>query len=120
MPKSPTCHEVGVNKPYFANFEVSIQIRARATSASISETFIWSYHTFTSAQVVKGFFEQQEKDGVQKTPAELADQSFGLLDKSPERWENFKKSIAGTWREQHPWHWWTRNSVLIRTIVWIP
>ncbi|KAG7548937.1 hypothetical protein FFLO_03142 [Filobasidium floriforme] len=63
--KSPTCHEIGVNKPYFANFEV-----------------------------VQGFFEQQEEEGVQKTPAELADSSFGLLDKSPERWENFKKSIA--------------------------
>jgi hypothetical protein len=55
--------------------------------------------------VVKGFFEQQEKDGVQKTPAELADSSFGLLDKSSERWENFKKSIAGTWRGKHCWHW---------------
>jgi len=30
-----------------------------------------------------------------KKPSELAEESFGLIDKSPERWENFKKSIEG-------------------------
>jgi hypothetical protein len=29
MSTSPTCHEIGVNKPYFANFEVRVQARAR-------------------------------------------------------------------------------------------